>query len=793
MLAVRPALRYAAMVFRQTAIWPLAAMLFLAFGLGWLTMRPPAVLPTTASKTSFSAARAMGAVRMVSSAPHPSGSPSAVSVRRALAQRLRATGLSVFSLRGIGAGFSSGKTPSAQAGDVETLVAILPGRDRNLPAIAMMAHTDSVPGSFGAADDGFGVAVALETMRAISAGGRPMRDVVLILTDGEEAGLLGARLFFADPGRAARIGALVNIDSRGTSGLGTMFETGPGSGGLIDRYRAVGNHRFAHSAATFLYRLLPNRTDLTATTGLDIPALNFAFLDGEFDYHTPRDALANVDPRTLQSLGDQVFPFVRSIADDAKPIVRGPDGVFVDAYPAFAIRYPVWIGWPLLALAGALAGIGMAGTGLVPMLRAATGSVATALVTMTAARLGYALTGVGSDWGAHHRIMAAFGRYELAMALIATCCLLGAAVLLRRGCRRGLVALCCLAMSGVAVVLGQPPVATAVIGGAAALAALWAFAKPLSLRAVQGGVLGVALILSLAIQMSAPALTPLVLWPTLAAAGGIVAVRYLDHGRWIAALFGIFPLGYLIVFGHSVLLALGIPTPEAIGVFALFAASIVLPLAGEMSLAVAGIGIGLAAMLLLSFHVTPATERHPDLSQVYGVADADGRNWLVSPLQQPDPWTAHVLWRGGRAPIRATMPLISSDPVWRVPAKPFGVSRPLIVVGREDGQQTMTIIPASGGRTIALQLVTDRALGAVTVGGRALPDFAGRAGTFKLRWQSPGRPAVLRFHADRGTHLTLTAAETTEGRIPLPARPANVVPWLGSDRLIAIGRVHVRF
>ena len=699
----------------------------------------------------------------------------------------------MFSLHGTGAGLSSGKTPSAQAGDVETLVAILPGRDRNLPVIAMMAHTDSVPGSFGAADDGFGVAVALETVRAIRAGGRPMRDVVLILTDGEEAGLLGARLFFADPSRARRIGALVNIDSRGTSGLGTMFETGPGSGGLIDRYRAVGNHRFAHSAATFLYHQLPNRTDLTAATGLDIPALNFAFLDGEFDYHTPRDALANVDPRTLQSLGDQVFPLVRSIADDAKPIVRGSNGVFVDAYPAFAIRYPAWVGWPLLVLAGMLAGIGLAGTGLVPMLRVATGSMATALVAMTAARFGYALTGVGSDWGAHHRIMAAFGRYELALALVATCCILGSAVLLRGRSRRGMVSMCCLAMGVAAIVLGQPPLVTAVIAGAAGLAAWWAFAKPMALREIQGGVLIPALMLSLASQVLASALTPLVLWPTLASAAGIAADRHLKWGRWIAALLCVYPLGYLVVFGHAVLLALGIPTPEAIGIFVLFAAPIVVPLAGEMSLVAAGIGLGLATVLMLSFRVTPATARHPDLSQIYGVADADGRNWLVSPLEEPDPWTASVLGRGGTAPVRAMMPLISSNPVWRVPAGSFPASRPSIIVGREGRQATMTITPASSGKTIALQLATDRALGSVTVGGRELPDFARRAGTFKFRWQSPGRPAVLRFRADRGTHLTLTAAETIESRIPLPTRPVTVVPWLGSDRLIAIRRIHVRF
>lgn len=130
-----------------------------------------------------------------------------------------------------------------------------------------------------------------------------------------------------------------------------------------------------------------------------------------------------------------------------------------------------------------------------------------------------------------------------------------------------------------AVGLGQPLLATALVAGAAAIAGWSAFAKPIGLREVQGGVLVLALILLLAIQVLAPALTPL-LWPTLAAAGGIVTVRYLKGGHWVAALLGIFPLGHLVVFSHSVLLALGIPTPEAIGVFVLLAAPIVLPLAG---------------------------------------------------------------------------------------------------------------------------------------------------------------------------------------------------------------------
>src|SRR6202008_1092528 len=69
-------------------------------------------------------------------------------------------------------------------GSTQTLVGVLPGRDPRLPALALMAHYDSVPGAPGAADDGAGVSAALEIVRAIRAQGAPARDVAVILTDG---------------------------------------------------------------------------------------------------------------------------------------------------------------------------------------------------------------------------------------------------------------------------------------------------------------------------------------------------------------------------------------------------------------------------------------------------------------------------------------------------------------------------------------------------------------------------------------------------------------------------------
>ena len=72
------------------------------------------------------------------------------------------------------------------AAAVQNVVAVLPGRDRSAPAVGVMAHTDSVPNSPGAAVDGAGVAALLETARSLAADPQHQRSVMFLVTDGEE-------------------------------------------------------------------------------------------------------------------------------------------------------------------------------------------------------------------------------------------------------------------------------------------------------------------------------------------------------------------------------------------------------------------------------------------------------------------------------------------------------------------------------------------------------------------------------------------------------------------------------
>ena len=102
-----------------------------------------------------------------------------------------------------------------------------------LPAVALMAHYDSVPASTGASDDAAGVSSALEIVRAIKARGAPARDVIVLLTDGEEGGLLGAHAFFGADPMARRVGFVFNMEARGSAGRVQLFETSERNGGAI--------------------------------------------------------------------------------------------------------------------------------------------------------------------------------------------------------------------------------------------------------------------------------------------------------------------------------------------------------------------------------------------------------------------------------------------------------------------------------------------------------------------------------------------------------------------------------
>lgn len=239
---------------------------------------------------------------------------------------------------------------------VVNVIATRAGTDPAAAGVLLMAHYDSVPCSPGASDDGMGTATMIETARAIAAGPPLRRTVVIVLTDGEEAGLLGAEAFVREHPLARIVHGAVNVDARGSGGASAMFETSPGNAWIVGLYARRAKHPVSSSLFYEIYKRMPNDTDFT-TVKAHVHGVNFANVAQIAHYHTPLDSFANADPGTLQHHGDQALAMARALAD-AGPELDAPqdptrDAVWFDVLASFVVRWPAAasLGLALLALA----------------------------------------------------------------------------------------------------------------------------------------------------------------------------------------------------------------------------------------------------------------------------------------------------------------------------------------------------------------------------------------------------------------------------------------------------------
>ncbi len=204
-------------------------------------------------------------------------------------------------------------------GFVENIIARLPGRFQGMDAgandLVVMSHYDSRPLTPGAADAASGTASIMEAARIMSAAPAPAHDVVFLITDGEEMGLLGAQGFFRQHPSAKDVGLVLNFEARGSHGASFMFETSNNNAWLIDELIASTPDLAASSLSYEIYRQMPNDTDMTISKGEGIPGLNFAFTAGLFDYHAMTDSVQNLDSNTLAHHGNNVIATAQHFAN----------------------------------------------------------------------------------------------------------------------------------------------------------------------------------------------------------------------------------------------------------------------------------------------------------------------------------------------------------------------------------------------------------------------------------------------------------------------------------------------
>jgi hypothetical protein len=291
----------------------------------------------------FSSARALAMLTAVlgDSTPHPMGSAANAAVRDRILGTLHQMGYEpelqtdVFVCDTYGA-----------CGAPENIVLRIPGTQEDSGNILLAAHYDSVPAGPGASDDGTGVAALLEIARILAAGPRARHPIVLLIDDGEEAGLLGAQAFAEHHRWAKQTKAAINIDNRGTSGISLMFETGSANRWLMQLFARSIALPHTNSVYYAVYKLLPNDTDFTVFKKAGFQGFNFAYLGDVANYHTPQDNLKNVSVASLQQHGDNALAMLRAL--DQSDIGSPPAGeaVYFDLFGRSVVAFALEIVLP---------------------------------------------------------------------------------------------------------------------------------------------------------------------------------------------------------------------------------------------------------------------------------------------------------------------------------------------------------------------------------------------------------------------------------------------------------------
>ena len=739
------------------AVAAVAVLALAGLGAAW-SVRPPAARDTSAPAAEFSAARAFQQVQAIATEPHPVGSAAQDRVRDHLLTTLRGLGLSpevqdTVSVQGADLSSSAGGTNLAH---VRNVVAVIPGSD-STGRIFLVAHYDSVQSGPGGNDDAAGTAAVLETARALTSGPRPRNDIVLVLTDGEEACLCGAKAFVDQHPLARSGGIVLNLEARGSRGPAIMFETSADNRALVDAYAHVPKP-VGTSFAVEIYRLLPNDTDFTAFREAGFTGLNAAYIDGAAVYHAPTDTPAAMDRDSLQHHGENTLAIARRLGGrDLSTLDSGEDATYFPA-PGLLVRYPGGLVWPVAALATvAVIALGWVGRrlGLTTRKRLVGAAVLTVLPIVVAPVLAQVF------WLVLKLIRPAYagmpidpyrpGLYRLAVVAITATVLVGWYALVRRKAGPATVAI-----AGLGWLAALGLVLAAVTPGGSYLAAVPALA---------GAVAGL-----IAVRLSG-------WWSVLAVTlGGAVAVIIL-----LPMVIMLFP-------------ALGLPL-GAVGAFLTMLLGLALLPVVDLIHPAGGGQRGLVALRARRLGAVPALvgvvavlactgaglatdrfdARHPVPTQLMYALDADtGTAEWLSAEPSTQKWTSQYV-SGDRHTVNTILPALGPEKVRTGPATAAALPAPKLTLEsdtRTGDTRTMKLrlLPQRPVRLTTLHVAAGVTVTAATAGGRDVPVTGNAEGPWGFGFV---------FHAPppEGVEVTLTVKTT----VPVRFRAMD-----GSDGLTSL-------
>jgi hypothetical protein len=305
---------------------------------------PPGSLPADAPATEFSAERAIEHIKVIAQEPRLVGSPGIENARNYVINQLTAldllpeiqrTTVSVPAelLATLG---RPPDMPDLPPEEVENVIAMIEGTETQ-DAILLVAHLDSRDGP-GATDDGSGVAVLLETARALQTGPSLRNSIILLFTDQEETGLYGAQAFITEHPRIEDVKLVINFDAGGLSGPSELTNSSPEKGWLI---------REAAKADSTLYG-----SSASGEGTSDFNAFKFYGFSGyAFDYswdrqiHSPSDNIDNLNPSSIQHQGYHALSLANHFGNlDSLEDPKDPNPIYFNVLRLGFVHYPAtWV------------------------------------------------------------------------------------------------------------------------------------------------------------------------------------------------------------------------------------------------------------------------------------------------------------------------------------------------------------------------------------------------------------------------------------------------------------------
>jgi len=223
--------------------------------------------------------------------------------------------------------------PETRVEGERNVVGIIPGSDPDLAseAVVIGAHFDhvgvgqAVDGDSiynGADDDGSGTVAILEIARSLVRDTPPRRTVVILLSTGEERGVVGTRWYLDHPVvPLERTVADFQIEMIGRP---DSLAGGPGRGWLTGYERTTMGDQLAAAGSPIVPDPRPEqrfffRSDNVPFAYAGIPAHTLSSFNLHGDYHRPSDEVERVDFDHMARLVDAALDAVRFLADGPTP------------------------------------------------------------------------------------------------------------------------------------------------------------------------------------------------------------------------------------------------------------------------------------------------------------------------------------------------------------------------------------------------------------------------------------------------------------------------------------------